>query len=132
MMYAVAAGVGLIVIIIGVVEHFVMSKRKKLVQELMLEGATLSNLPPIESLLDDTSEREAIRGNVVEIGFNGCVQRLSGKNQDSRIAEAFLIDDGGGVHTLKRIPADASGPEIAKLESQAAELARLLGVNLRN
>ena len=132
MVLAVSVGLFFVVFIIILVAGRFESKRSQMIKELMLEGATLSNLPPLETLIADKFARDAIREHVVEIGFNGCVQVTHGKNSEHNIAEVFLIDDGGGVHMLKRVSANTrSMAPITRLETQAGELAQLLGVQLR-
>jgi len=118
---------------IGLVAWYLNSEKEKEFEDLLLEGATLSNLPSLYELLNNPSPRDAIKANVVEIGFNPCVSVSEGRHGEEYVkAEAFLIDDGGGVHVLSTVTAItlAEGP-IAKLETDSAELARLFAVPLR-
>lgn len=106
--------------------------RSQAMEDALLEGATLSKIPSLDRLLSDPQARDSIRAHVVELGFNPCVEVVQKKNSDIQTAEVFLIDDGGGVHTLEQITVSTiSMSAIADLETKAIELANLLDVKIR-
>lgn len=116
----ISAGIGFVAL------HF-RKKKRKAFAELLLEGASLSDVPSLRDLLTNTAARDAIKAHVVAIGFEPGFKHDDGMSRDSAPEDVFLVDDGGGVHSL-----DTSSTPRGILESEAAELARLFGVEFRS
>ncbi len=128
----ISTGILLIGITALVVWAQISTGRNQLVEDALLEGATLFNVPSLDRLLSDSHARNAIKEQVVELGFNSCADVGQTRNVEYQTAEVFLIDDGGGVHVLEQaISNTMAGGDIAALELKAIELAKLLGVSLR-
>ncbi len=129
LLIVISTGILFVVITALVAWAQINTGRSQAMEDALLEGATLSNLPSLEDLLYEANALDTIKENVVEVGFNFQVTRERyGKHNT---AEVFVIDDGGGVHILKRVDHTDSMAPIARLETQAAELAQLLDVPLR-
>lgn len=117
--------------------YFVEHSRRKQeakVNELLLEGATLTDVPTLRQLLEDEGLRASIAPHVVEIGFNGGLNPMNAKRKPADrlpTAEVFLVDDGGGVHVIGQFigePEAGSG----EMELDAMKLAELMGVRFSN
>lgn len=101
-------------------------------EEILLEGASLSDVPSLDQLLSDMAARDAIKSKVVEVGFNACASVAWNGNTEFQTAEAFLIDDGGGVHTIEEVVVTTTtSAALSQLETKAAKLAESLGVRFR-
>ncbi len=96
------------------------------IEHTLLEGATLSDIPPLHDLLNDAEARDAIRANVVAIGFDPS----TGSDASFQTAEICLFDDGGGVHILKKVFV-TSLDQVLEIETKAIALAKLFDVTLR-
>lgn len=128
-------GLTLIALSVGLVVWHFRSERNALFTELLLEGATLSDLPSLDELLTNADAREAIKKHVVEIGFHpGTYGKGEGSYEEEVPPEVFIVDDGGGVHVLKHTASLSNllnRHQTETLENKAAKLARLFDVDLR-
>ena len=115
---------------LGAAEYHRRRKQRE-IDEMMIEGATLANVPELKTLIAHHEAREAIAANILEIVFNPNVFTDETRNREVQDAEAFVIDDGGGVHVIGRAKANTMfGDSIEELEGQAEVLAELLGLEL--
>lgn len=106
-------------------------KKEREVDALMLEGATLSNVPDLHELIAHREKREAVAANIIEIVFNANVLTYNGRNREIQHAEVYIVDDGGGIHVIgKTSTATMFGESILDLERRAEVLAELLGLEL--
>lgn len=82
-------------------------------------------MPSMKQLRSSPHVLESLRGKVVSIGYNPCVETHEQGHWQVSVEESFLVDINGAVQTLERCLNSDTSTEV---EENARWLANALGV----